>query len=366
MNKEIISNRQGIILVILFIFGSTLVIGTAGEAKKDLWLAVLISIIYALPVLMAYVKLLCMFPRKDIFDILKLVFGNLLGKIISLLFIWYALHLGSLVLYNFSEFVGSVGLNQTPKLVFMSSFMLICVWGVKAGIEVIGRCAEILFTFFSIIMILSTLLSFSNVKLRNLLPVLENGIRPVLTGAFSGFAFPLGETVIFLMIFSCLQEKKSVFKSFIFGLLITGGALVFLGARNIAVLGSHIASLVYYPEFNIIARINIGHFFQRLESAVSIVFVITGFFKISMCLLGASKGISKLFNIEDYRFIVIPTALIILNLGFFVTKDIMELRNWNRQIYPYYAFIFQVILPIIVLISAKIRYKKINKDLSNV
>jgi spore germination protein KB len=367
MNKEIISDKQGIILITLFILGSTLVVGTGGEAKKDMWLAVIIGMIFAVPVLMMYAKLLSMFPEKDIFDILKLAFGNFIGKAISLLFIWYALHLGALVLYNFSQFIGTVGLDQTPRVVPMSVIMLLCAWGVKEGVEVLGRWGEILIQFLIIILFLATILSIPVLRLNNLLPVFENGIKPVIKGAFSTFAFPFTETVIFIMVFPCLKGKKSSFKTFILGLLLGGGIIVVLAARNIMILGSYIISMSYYPSFFAVARINIGHFLQRLESAVSITFLISGFVKISMCLFGASKGISKLFNFVDYRFIVIPTALIILNLSFIVSSDIMESAKWNLQVYPYYAFIFQVILPSLTFICAKIRYKKIrSNDLNNV
>jgi spore germination protein KB len=367
MNKEIISDKQGIILVMLFILGSTLVVGTGGEAKKDMWLAVIIGIAFSLLMLMIYAKLLSMFPEKDIFDILKLVFGNFIGKAISLLFIWYALHLGSLVLYNFSEFIVTVGLEETPRVVPVSVIMLLCAWGVKEGIEVLGRWGEIMFPFLFIIIFLSTVLSIPNMRLNNVLPILEGGIKPVIKGALFTFSFPFTETVIFIMFLSCLKGRKSIFKAFLLGLLIAGSILTVIAARNIMVLGAYILSLSYYPSFNTIARINTGHFLQRLESAISIVFLIAGYIKISMCLLGASKGISKLFNLKDYRFIVIPTALLILNLSFLVSKDMMESVKWNIEVYRPYASIFEVILPSLIFICAKIRYKKIhNNDLSNV
>lgn len=360
MNKEIISNKQGITLMMLFIFGSTLVLGTGGEAKKDVWLAKIIGIILAIPVSMMYAKLLSMFEGKDIFDISKLAFGSFLGNIINLLCIWFALHIAALVLFSFSEFVGIVGLDKTPRVVFMGSLMFLCAWGAKEGIEVLGRWSEILLIFLIFIVFMTSTLAIPNFKFSNLLPVLQDGIKPVLKGAFSAFTFPFTETVIFTMVFSCEKDKKSLYKIYILGLLIAGFVLVITALRNILVLGSYMMSMAYYPSFNAVARINIGYFLQRLESASSIIFLISGFAQISVSLLGASKGISKLFNFKDYRFIVVPTALIVLNLGFLVSKDITELTKWNLEIFPYYGLIFELVLPSLIYICAKIRYKKIN------
>lgn len=365
MNKEIISDKQGIILIILFVWGSALVLGTAGAALKDVWLAKILGILMALPVLMIYAKLLSMFEGKDIFDILNLAFGKIIGRIISLIYIWYALHIGALVLYTFSEFVSTIGLNETPKIVFMGMLMFLSTWAVKEGIEVLGRWAEILIVFLVFMISMNFILSIPNMKINNLLPILENGVKPVIKGGFSAFSFPFAETVIFTMVFSCLKDKKSIFKTYISGLLLSGTVLVFIAARNIMVLGSYVMSTTYYSTYNAVEKINIGYFLQRLESAVSIVFLIAGFVQISISLLGASKGISKIFNFNDYRFIVTPTALIIMNLAFLAADDMMELTEWNLKVYPYYGFIFEVILPLLTFFICKIRYKKIITNINN-
>ncbi len=366
MSKEIISTKQGVTLVMLYIFGYTLVIGTGGEAKKDMWIALILGIILAIPVFMMYARLLSMFPEKDIFDILNLVFGNFIGKAISLLFIWFALHIAGLAVYSFSEYISTVALDQTPKVVFMSAFMILCVWGVKEGIEVLGRWGEIMIRFLIFIVFMAVILAAKDLRFSKLLPVLENGINPVMKGAFATLTLPLAETVVFIMVFSCLKDKKATFKAYILGLLLAGVVLIIVSLRNIMVLGTYIISMNYYPSFNAVARINIGNILQRLEAAVSIVFLISGFVQVSICLLGAAKGISKLFGFIDYRHMVIPTALIILNLGFLVVKDMMELTQWNREVFPYYGFFFEVILPGVIFICARMRYKKIyNNDLNN-
>lgn len=359
MNKEIISGKQGVCILTLFIFGSTLVYGTGGEAKKGAWLAIAIAVICALLMGIIYGKLLSMFPEKDLFDILKLVFGKFMGRALSLLFIWYTIHLGGLVLYNFGEFIANVGLGETPRVVPLSFMVILCVWAVREGIEVIGRWTEIMIIFVFFIIFMSNVLSIPMLKLDNLRPVLGNGIKPVINGAFSSFSYPFAETVLLTAVFSSLSDSKSHSKIYIKGLLLAGINIIIIAARNTMVVGEYVLSINNYPSFLAISRINIGNFIERLESAVSIVFLTCGFIKVSICLLAASKGVSKFFNFKDYRFIVMPIALIMMNFSFIVTKDMMELTKWNSQVYPYYAVIFQVILPGIILIGAKIRYKKI-------
>ena len=43
MKNEVISERQGAVLIILFIIGSTSLLGTGNHAKQDAWIAIIIA-----------------------------------------------------------------------------------------------------------------------------------------------------------------------------------------------------------------------------------------------------------------------------------------------------------------------------------
>ncbi len=139
MNKEVISNKQGICLIILFITGSTFVVGIGSKAENDSWLAIILSTLFAFPILMIYARLLSLFPQKDLFDILEIIFGKFIGKFISILYIWFSLHLGTLVLRNFGEFIGTISLSKTPMIIPMIFIIFLSTWIIKGGIELLGR-----------------------------------------------------------------------------------------------------------------------------------------------------------------------------------------------------------------------------------
>ncbi|WP_187296331.1 GerAB/ArcD/ProY family transporter [Tepidibacter mesophilus] len=212
MSKEVISDRQATSLIILFIGGSTLLFGTGGEAEQDAWLSILLSILYAFPILMIYARILSLFPQKDLFDILELVFGKFLGKIISLLYIWFALHLGTLVLTDFGDFPTIVSIGKTPKIVPMTCIIFLCSWAIKEGIEVLGRWGEFSIWGFIFTAIVGTSLLTPNWDINNIQPVLYKGIKPVLQGAFAVFSFPFAETILFCYVFSSLKYKKSPYR----------------------------------------------------------------------------------------------------------------------------------------------------------
>ncbi|MCT4618860.1 MAG: endospore germination permease [Marinisporobacter sp.] len=355
MNKEIITDKQGISLIALFIMGSSLVIGIGADAEKDSWIAIIISIFFAFLIFIIYARIFFLFPQKDLFDIINIIFGKTLGIVINSLYIWYAFHLGALVLRNFSEFIKTVALEQTPEVFPMICFMFLCVWGIKEGIEVLGSWAEFTLITFFILICLTIPMQIPNMQLNHILPMLSKGFDPVLKGAFAVFSFPFAETILFGFIFSGVRKKKSPYKIYLVGLVI-GGLFIFITALDeLLVLGAHAYTTTYFPAHSAVSRMNIGDFIQRSEIIVAIGFLGAGFIKICICLLVVCKGITKLFGFSDYRFSILPISLLMLNLSILIYEDILEMVDWAFHIYNYYAFPFQVLFPVIILAGAEIK-----------
>lgn len=363
MSKEVISDKQGIILLVLFILGTSLVIGRGAEAQKDAWLAGLLGIGLALPMVLIYARLLSHFPGKDLFDIQEMIFGKVLGKILGVLYMWFFFHLGALVLRNFGEFIMAVALSQTPLMIPIIMIGFLCSWGVKEGIEILGRWGEFFIGIVLFVTFLAILLLIPKMQINYIRPILYNGMKPVVMGAFSVFSFPLGETILFTMCFSSLKWKHSPYKVYTAGLFIGGMILVITSIADMLVLGPEINAMAHFPDYIVVSTLDMGDFLTRLEIIVAIVFMIAGFVKASICLLTVSKGVAKIFHCADYRFVVMPTALLMINLSYLIYDNIGEMQQWAFEIWRYYAFPFQVMLPVLMLVAAelKIRLRKRKK-----
>lgn len=354
MLKESITERQGLTMLILFIIGSTLVVGVSDIAKQDSWLSVILALIMALPVLLIYARLLSLYPGEDIFAILHHVFGPVVGKFFSLLYVWYAIHLGALVMRNFSEFLTEISLTKTPQYFIHFVFALLCIWAVKGGIEVLGRWASFVFNILIALLVLLQLMTLPQVSLANFEPILYHGLLPVIDGAFSIFSFPLMETVVFMSVLSLLKPGSSGYKVYNWGLFIGGIIILLIVFRNNAVLGHPFLETQYFPSYISLSLINLGEFLQRFEVIISIAFLLCGFLKVSVCIFCAATGISKIFIIDDYRIITAPVAFLMLNLAILIYASMQEMFEWVN-IYRYYAIPFQLVLPLITWIGAEIK-----------
>ncbi len=357
MRKEQITDKEGICLLTIFTMGSTLILGVGGNAKNDAWIAAVVGIIMAIPMIFIYSRILSLFPGRDLFDILYIAFGKLFGKVFALLYIWYAFHLGALVIRNFGEFVNTVALPETPMLVPMLLLGTVCIFVARSGVEVMARTSAYLFPIVIFILVAVNALAIPQFELNFLKPVLSQGFAPVIKGGFAAFSFPFAETILFVGILFGLKTKRSAYKIYFPSVLFAGTVIVLLTIRNIVILGELLGK-VYFPSHVAVSRIAIGEFLQRIEVTVAFVLVVCAFVKSAVCLFVACKGIGKVFNLNDYRSVVVQTGLLMIFLAYTYYESIMEMKYWAIKVYPYYAFPFQVIIPLIVWVVLEVKKRK--------
>ncbi len=361
MSREVISDAEGACLIILFISGSTLALPTASAAGSDLWLAILLALIISIPIYMLYSRLLSLYPGKDMFDILQDVFGIFFGKAISLIFVWYAFHLGVLVLREQADYLITLSLPETPMLVPIIIMTFLCILGVKAGIEALGRWSKLFVILNGPIPSIIILLLIPEMELTNIVPILFNGVRPLIHGVFEALVVPFGDVAIFLMVFFALKSKKSSYKVFIWGLLF-GGILIFgVSLAEILILGDDLYLSTYYPNHSVASKVSTVEILHRLEVIAIVATITSTFLKATICLLAACNGIAKIFGFKDYRFIVVPVALLMCNFSYFIYDSLMEKVKWTKEVAVYYFFPFEVIVPIIILIIVEMRKGRLNK-----
>lgn len=360
MIKEQITDKEGICVLVLFLTGSTLVIGTGGDAKNDAWLAGIAGILMAVPMLAVYARIISLFPGRDLFEILEISMGQIAGKTISLIYIWYSIHLGAMILRNFGEFINTLTMPETPIIVPMFMLGLICIISVRLGVEVIGRSCTYFLPVIILVIIAAVVLGLGNWNLDYLKPVMHHALGNVMKGAFSAFSFPFTESVLFMGFFYTLKTKRSPYRVYFFGTLFAGTIIVLLTMRNIAVLGNMLG-MYYFPSYIAVGRINIRDFLQRLEGSVAIVMLVGVFIKSSVCLFVASKGLTRIFKLTDYKSIVIQLGLLMICFSYIVYSNIMEMWYWAFKVYQYYAFPMEVILPVITWIFAEVKYRKMQE-----
>jgi len=355
VNKEHFSNYQGFCVIVLFLTASAVAYPTAPQAGRDLWLSIIFAILFSIPVYLIYGRLQSSYPELDLFEINENIFGSIIGKLLSLLFVWFAFHLGTLVISGIGEFVITLSFPETPKILPMIFMLLLAVWVSIEGMEVLSRWSTLFLLFNVPLPIISILFLLPQMDFNNIFPVMDYGIMPVLQGTLSAFSFPFGEGVVVLMALFYLNNKKSYYKVYLTSLMVAGIVIFSISLTEILVLGPDLYLSLYSPNFDVGRKISAGDVLQNLDIIIILSIYTATFVKLSVCLMAVSNGISKIFGFKDYRFLVVPVALLMLNNGLIMYDNLMEIAKFDGEIWLYYAPLFQFVLPLIILLASEIK-----------
>ena len=359
---EKIPDRQGIALVIFFVTGNAFVFGIGARAGNDLWLAFILGIILAIPLIILNARVRSLTHGKPLGAALDELLGKWPARLVALAYAGYAWRLAAYVTIDISGFIQAISLPKTPTIIVAASFALLALWGAKEGMEVLARwCSVVIKVMFPMIFIALGLL-LTDVDLAEFLPVLYGGFKPVFLGALELLDFPFLETIILFWAFDTFKNKNSPYRIFLFGTMQAFFVLFVVSNVAMAVIGTEMYSINYFPIFIAIARIDLFHFITRLEIVVGISYAIGSFIKITVCLIAAGRGIAYGLGFKDYRFLITPLALGLIPGSQWLIKSIMEVEKGATKVIGASDFSFQVIFPLLIWIIVELKVRKTKKS----
>jgi spore germination protein KB len=280
---------------------------------------------------------------------------------LGVLYVVYFIYIASRVLRDFEELL-VVTAYRSSSLLTIGIIMLLCVmYAAYKGIEVFFRISEL--CLFMIVFMLFLLLIFDIlsgiISLKHLLPVLENGWKPIFASLFpTTLTFPFGEMISFTMLLPFLDKQEKVRKVGVMGVAISGGVLMLFTLLNITIAGADITSRSAFPLLTTVGYINIANFVQRLDTVVIISMVLLGFVKITVFFFCAMIGAADVFKIKHPNKLVYPMGGTILIGSLIIASNYIDHLNEGIKFVPYYLHLpFQFMIPTLLLIIALIKQK---------
>ncbi len=354
MEKVQISSSQIFFLVLAFTLGSSLIIPPASSIGNAQWLAIVIGLGEGLLFAWVYTTLIARFKSKTLIDVLEIVFGPTIGRLLGFVWILFPLHLGALVIGNYSDLFTGVVMVETPSMVFGLLLVGTCAYAVWHGLETVARCAQILVIPGLGMVFLSAVLSVPKMDWQQLYPLLDASWSEILWAAHGAATFPFAETVVFAMVIPYMSKRHRA-ASLISKALISAACIFLIAAlRNILVLGP-IMEIEMYPSYTAGRQIDIGEFFTRLEILIVIEFVLMGFVKLSVLLYTFVAGTAHALHLRDKKPLVWPAATVMLCVSVINSESVIHSLTFARDVYPLYALPFQLVIPLVTLAVAHIR-----------
>lgn len=356
-NNDMVSRYQLMVLIIMTVISVgvfSLAADVTERAGTDGWMVILLGGIINTAAVFIMVKLNSKFPGKTFVEYSRLIIGNFLGKLVTLVFVAYLLFAIAYETRSFTEVVKMFLLFRTPTEIIMLSLILVCTYIVRGGVECVARINELIFPilfipFFIIMLFGIPLLDFSN-----LLPVLQT--PPVkLAMAVPLTAFNFGGIELALFYIGFMKEPKKAFRPA--ALAVAFITLFFLISTIfcVAAFGAKTTPVFIWPLVIFLRSINLpGLFVERLDGIILPLWMMTVFTTMVSAYYVMTYSLSKLTGTKEQKQYVLPLTPVIYYLSL-QPDSLGQLYEWGRMVFPAAVSFHMYVLPVIMLLIARIR-----------
>lgn len=355
IEKGEISNRQLTVLVFSFLQGSSLTINfTFALTKQGTWLAFLAGFAASILIFFIYTAIALRFPGRNLVQINDIVFGRYIGKLISLFYLWFFFQLIIHNIYLLDSFWITYIMPETPRAAFIFTFTLVCAMAVWKGLEVIARCSFLFSVVAVFTTVVVTVLLIGNMKLTNLLPVIDFSAGEFLQGTFIVVTICFCELLAFLMILPYTENKRQIRKPVLLGVSLSAVQIIIVVFRGILVMGPQILN-TNSASFATSRIIEIADILTRLDILVAIGQLVTVFMKVTIFYYACVMGAAQILELPSYRHLIVPIGALSAAFAAILYQSDLEQVESATTIWPFYAAIYEIALPVITLIIIMMR-----------
>ncbi|OPJ58102.1 GerAB/ArcD/ProY family transporter [Clostridium oryzae] len=355
-----LSKIQLFTLTFIFEIGSTTVFALGIEAKQDAWIVILIALCIGLIYTYIYTELQLAFPDKNYMEIMVILLGKGLGTALAILYPLNWFWNTSRNVREFGELVIVTTLPDTPLYVINFIFVAISVYMLTRGTETIARASELalpIVVFFIVGVYVLTFFS-GNVDFKKLLPVLGEGIMPVLKAVPGIVFFPFGESFIFSMYWQYIDNKRDMRKTYILAIFLSGILLCCTLIMDITTLSAEYASIATIPFIESIRLINIANIITNIDAIGVIIIFLGGFFKMSIYFNGIVIMICTIFKIKNNKVVIILVGIILFLFSVYFEPS----YAYHKWMFPFDANSFGLVqangFPLLLLLIYWIKKRR--------
>ncbi|NJD01164.1 MAG: spore gernimation protein [Ruminiclostridium sp.] len=325
-------------------------VGTAG------WYMSLVSDITAIVFFTFIYLLLKRFPEKDIIEIFHITFGRSIGVFFSYIYATSFLAASGILLREFYEALKTFIFPYTPISILNGTMVILVTVSVFLGLETIARAAKLVAYFLLFGYLILLILSAQNFRLPYLFPILGYGVgKTLMEGLTRSSAY--SEVIVLTVFAGALQGAKHLKKAGYISLVLSG-LLVSAGILCMSLIFPYnVFQEQTNPLYTLATLIKYGTFFQRLDPAFLFLWIIITIISSSVVFYCAVTSYCKTFRLQDKRPVIIPMAVLLFTITM-IPRDLPSVITEYIELLRTYPIFLFYILPLIALITAKLRKKK--------
>lgn len=339
-------------------------------ARQDSWMCYLIAIVVGFLPFLLYLYLMNKYPDLNLFDISIQIFGKKWGKIVNVVLFLFVCSYCVLNLWNFTNFVGSQYLYRTPTYFISFVFLIVVFYALNKGIKTFAHACLILFYLSVFLYTFSATGLLGQIHFDNVLPMFEHGASPIFNGVYQIVSYHVLPLFLLTIIpKNNVISKKSFNRRIILFYFITLLMLFIVIFTIQTVFGIHIALLYQYPAFQILKRITVVGFIERMESIFAFQWVLDMLMTLIFTFYVAIQYIYRVFKVQNGKMengIVIGFCAVCLIISELILPSNTHGNYFFMHYFPHVMSVVLLGIPLLMVIVSRYKKRKENANhLSN-
>lgn len=350
--KDVLTSRQLLVVIISVIVGVqifTMPRALAETAGRDGWLSLILGGAWATGTTTAAAFLAGLFPRQAP----HVWWSRLVGKggslLLSVLACLFYLLVTGVVLRLFTDIIRVYLLPRTPSEVIMITFLLCVAYVVSHGVSPLTRVTQIFFLFGILPAVLLMVIFQREVDVGELLPVLADGLTPVVQGVLPAYGIFGGwSIVVFLLQF--MDNPREAVKATALGIGLVLLLYLAVFVVTLAAFGPVETQYMLFPVVSLIREMEgIGGFIEKLDLIFVSAWILSVFVTVSFIYYVALLAIAQPLGCRDLPSFVccgLPAVYLVALLpeGYMAAE---KMSTWLS----YGSFAFSLLVPLLLLLA---------------
>ncbi|MCD9020464.1 GerAB/ArcD/ProY family transporter [Cohnella silvisoli] len=362
--RSTLTPNQAAVLFFIFLTGSSIINIPAPLilfSHNGAWISLIATGMFGLLLLIPIVSLARRYPGMTFIQYTSKLMGKPAAIFLGVIFLSYQIQMAAGIVMDIAMFLKSSMMRSTDYSIFIIFSFLAIAITIRVGVGKFVGMFGLLMLSVMVFIVFNVLLSSANFNWHFLLPVVDDGVKPILHGIYFISGFPYGEIVLFSMILPFVKPQSSdrTGRKMALALLLNTASLLMVTLATLLTFGP-IAGERKYSMFEVARTIEITEIFQRIEALMGYSLIVASFMKASIVLFTSHITLNHLLGLpHENRQLIFPLALLCAIIS--ISVGIRGEANWNfivSGINPLWGLAAFVIPIVLVYFVSLLRKKK--------
>jgi spore germination protein KB len=297
----------------------------AREVGHDMWIATLLAIVQGAAMMYIGYVIVSKAPSLNFPDTAAALLGHWFGRAVAIVLLLFFLLAFGAVMITYVYHLRDYFLPEHPLALFIAAALVVGAAGAYYGIEVMARMAFVGLFFVFLLNIMLSAGSLGNFDIRNLQPVLENGMPKVLLASRHHDVDWAMATMMAAVIMPTVASKggRAIGRAGLLGILIGGLLIMQWPILEAGVLSGEVTSQYIVSCMKLARSAHIGQFLHRYEMLMIAFFAVSCLIQVMACVYCSALMAHRIIGKRggNYRRMVLPMCAVLGGFGYWVVED---------------------------------------------